>query len=121
MKLFQHLDAFRCKFLSEEEKFIVNLKSVMLHVCHITVNPHMKLSVKETMKTNPALYPFWESNLKAFTISKGAEEWSIDNTFAGFVPSKVVIVIVKSASFNGKILMMYLDLIILTLPSLRNK
>ena len=56
--------------------------------CYISFDPNMILAHDEALKISPAIYPFWRSDLKSFSVAKGALNFMTDNIYHGKVPSK---------------------------------
>ena len=102
LKLYQHSNGFRLQnSFGETEKHKIEITHISLNVCHATLTSPMFLSHEKTLENNLALYPFWESQIKSFTILSGSESWSIDNCFSGYIPSKIVVGMVNHDAFNG--------------------
>ena len=63
------------------------LKIMILKVCHISLDPKMIVPL-EALKISPALYPFWRSDIKSFTVASGALSFMTDNIYHGKSQSK---------------------------------
>ena len=48
-----------------------------------------------------AHYPVTHTQIKTFTASSGAQQVSIDNTFLGPIPERILIAFVKDTAFVG--------------------
>ena len=62
----------------------------------------MILSHDEAVKINPAIYPFWRSDIKSFSVAKGSLNFMTDNIYHGTVPSKLIIGMVSNARYSGE-------------------
>ena len=51
----------------------------------ISLDPNMILAHDEALKISPAVYPFWRSDLKSFSVAKGALNFMTDNIYHGKV------------------------------------
>ena len=69
----------------------------------MSVHPAMILAHDKTLSESPAVYPFWSSNVKSFTISPGSQTFMIDNIYHGNVPSKIIIGFVTNDAYSGNI------------------
>ena len=63
--------------------------------------PICNTSSYEALKLGPALYPFWRSDLKGFSVAAGSQTFMTDNIFHGKVPSKIIIGMVSNAAYSG--------------------
>ena len=95
LKFFQSFNEFR---LMRDGKEKLRLK-ITDQVCYISLNADMLVAHNEALKTSPALYPFWRSDIKIFSIAKGSHTFMTDNIFHGKVPSKIVVGLVSNAAF----------------------
>ena len=55
----------------------------------------------EALNHGEALYPFWESNVKALSIPLGVSSYSIDDLYNGMKPSRLIIAMVVNAAYTG--------------------
>ena len=72
-----------------------------MKVCHVTLNPSLLLAHNEALKLSPAIYPFWRSDIKSFSVASGSHTFMTDNIFHGKVPSKIIIGMVSNAAYSG--------------------
>ena len=103
IKLFQANDNFRLLTPLEEKEYKLVITNAILKVCQVTVHPAMILAHDKTLSETPAVYPFWSSNVKSFTISPGSQTFMIDNIYHGNVPSKIIIGFVTNDAYSGNI------------------
>jgi hypothetical protein len=83
------------------EDYFFKINDAVLNVCVLEVSPAILLGHAAALKEASALYPYMQSDFKAFSIPKGQYEYSIDNIFQGDVPSDLVVGLVSSRSYNG--------------------
>ena len=60
-----------------------------LKVRHAKMNPKIILAHNEALNHGEALYPYWKSNVKAFSIPSGVSSYSIDDLYNGMKPSRL--------------------------------
>lgn len=99
-RLFPSSNAFRL-ITKDEEKYKVKILDAYLRVCKITVSPEVILAHNETLKTKPAIYPYYKTDLKSYTIPKGQYSVNIDEPFQSNIPTKLYVFFVNSSAFNG--------------------
>ena len=99
LKLFQATDEFRL-MRSGSENYKLKIKSAILKVCHVSLHPSMIVAHNEALELSPAVYPFWRSDIKSFTIAAGSHTFMRDNIFHGEVPSKIIIGLVSNAAYS---------------------
>ena len=79
----------------------LKITDAVLKVCHISLDPKMIVAHNEALKISPALYPFWRSDFKSFTVASGSLSFMIDNIYHGKIPSKLIISLVSNSSHSG--------------------
>ena len=77
------------------------ISSTVWKVCYISLNPSMILAHDEALKISPAIYPFWRSDIKSFSVAKDSLIFMTDNIYHGTVPSKLIIGMVSNAGYSG--------------------
>ena len=96
------------KFLlmtQDSVEYQVEITSASFKVCHVKVSDPVILAQNDVLKITPALYPFWKSNIKTFSLSSGISTFSSDDIFHGKVPSKLIVGLVRTESYNGSFTM----------------
>ena len=102
IKLFQANDNFRLLTpLDKSYKLVIT--NAILKVCQVSVHPAMILAHDQALSRSPAVYPFWRSDVKSFTISPGSQTFMIDNIYHGHVPSKIILGFVLNEAYSGNI------------------
>lgn len=106
VKLFQHDDAFRL-FAPEENTnrnlYRVQVIDAVLKVCNIRVMPSVTVAQNEVLTKTPAVYPYWRSDIKTFSIARGSYTFSVDDIFHGLVPARLFVTLVTSAAYSGDV------------------
>ena len=100
IKLFQAADEFRLMRVGTK-KYKLKINEAILKVCHVTLDPSLLLAHNEALKMSPAIYPFWRSDIKSFSVASGSHTFMTDNIFHGQVPSKIIIGMVSNAAYSG--------------------
>ena len=68
---------------------------------HAKMNPKIILGHNEALNHREALYPYWKSNVKAFSIPSGVSSYTIDDLYNGMKPSRLIIAMVGNAAYTG--------------------
>ena len=100
LKLFQSTDSFRI-FAPDSEQYTVEITDAILKVCHLKLNPAVILAHNEQIKKTPGIYPYWRSEVKAFSIPSGSYLHDIDDMFHGLVPNKLFVTLTSSEAYSG--------------------
>ena len=79
----------------------LQIRSAVLKVCHVSLNPSLIIMHNESLKLTPALYLFWRSDIKSFSVPPGSLTFMTDNIFHGKVPSKIIIRMVSNSAYSG--------------------
>lgn len=72
-----------------------------LKVCHVKINPKVIVAHDEALTIGDAIYEYWRSNIKTFTVAKGSYSFSTDDFLCGLCPSNVYIAIVAADAYSG--------------------
>ena len=99
-KFFQSTNPFRL-LRNGNKDYKLKITDAILKVCHISLDPKMIVAHNEALKISPALYPFWRSDIKSFTVASGSLSFMTDNIYHGKIPSKLIIAIVSNSSYSG--------------------
>ena len=86
---------------SQNGNYYFRISDAVLNVCMVEVSPAVLVGHAAALKESPALYPYQQSDFKAFSIPNGQYEHSIDNIFQGDIPSDLVIGLVSSKAYQG--------------------
>ena len=100
IKLFQAGNKFRLMSLLDHDYKVV-ITNALFKVCQVVINPAIILAHNQALSKTPAIYPFWRSDIKSFTIPTGGQTFMIDNIYHGNVPSRIVIPMVSNDAYSG--------------------
>lgn len=90
---------------STSAKLVV--KEVKLMVCHVDLNPKVKVSIDNCMNPavskNPMLarYPIQKTVIHTYTAPKNSRQFKIRDAFQGDVPTKLVVGMVSERAYHG--------------------
>ena len=76
--LFQSLNDFRLMRLGTKNYNLV-ITTAVWKVCYLSLNLNMILAHDEALKISPAIYSFWRSDIKSFSVAKGSLNFMTDN------------------------------------------
>ena len=91
-------------FIATDEKlegYFFHIVDAYLNVCFVEISPAILVGHAAALKHSPALYPYYMSDLRTHSISKGSYTFSIDNLFQGDVPSEVIVGLVSAKAYSG--------------------
>ena len=78
------------------------IEDATLKVCHVSPTAEMVTAHQETLnKKYMALYPYMKSEMRRFTVSKGAYDFTKDDVFQHMIPVKLVICMVNNEALSG--------------------
>ena len=86
---------------SQSGDYYFKINDAVLNVCMVEVSPAILVGHAAALKESTALYPYQQSDFKAFSIPSGQYEHSIDNIFQGDIPSDLVVGLVSSKAYQG--------------------
>ena len=86
---------------SGAENYILKITSAILKLCFVSLHPSVIVAHNEALKISPALYPFWRSDIKSFSVAGGSHTFMTDNIFHGQVPSKIIFGMVFNSAYSG--------------------
>jgi len=101
LKFWPNKPEFYIRSDDEESGFRFEIIDATLNVCLVDVSPGILVGHAEGLKYAPAVYPFFQSNVKGYAIPSGIYEHTIDNIFQGDIPSEILVGIVSSQGFTG--------------------
>ena len=100
IKLFQAGNNFRL-MSPKTHNYKVAITNAVFKVCQVAVNPSVILAHDQALAKSPAIYPFWRSDVKSFTVATGGQTFMIDNIYHGNVPSKIILAMVSNKAYSG--------------------
>ena len=99
-KFFQSTNSLRL-LRNGNKDYKLKITDAVLKVYHISLDPKMIVAHNEALKISPALYPFWRSDIKSFTVASSSLSFMTDNIYHGKIPSKLIIALVSNSSYSG--------------------
>ena len=100
IKLYPQNDEFLL-MSADSTQYSVEITDISFRVCYVRVTDAVILAQNNVLKMSPALYPFWRSKIKTFSVPKGISSFSSDDIFHGKVPAKLIVTLVKTQAYNG--------------------
>ena len=85
----------------EDKGYRFDITDAYLNVCMVEVSPAILVGHAAALKDSPALYPYYQSDIQAISISKGLQTFSIDNIFQGDIPSDLIVGLVSEKAYIG--------------------
>jgi hypothetical protein len=101
IKLWQASNPFRLMASGNDPGYKVQIVDATLKITTVSVRPEIILAHNEALKKMPALYPYYKSDFRVFSVSQGNMNFMTDNMWNGECPSKAVIFLVSARAFNG--------------------
>ena len=101
LKLIPHTPAFF--LLSDKDEYAIKLESARFELTKVKINPAVLNQHNMTWTKTPAKFPIRRSEIKTFSIPTGNMQTVRENLFSGQVPRRIVIGLVDTEAFSGKI------------------
>ena len=79
----------------------LKITSATLKVCSVSLHPSMIVAHNEALKISSALYQFWRSDIKSFSVTGRSRIFMTENIFHGKVPSKIIIGMISNSAYSG--------------------
>lgn len=103
VKLYPSDNTFRLQAAKVDGDYIIEILDAKLQVCTATVNPTILLTQGEILSRSPAIYPYLVSDIRQFNITQSQSSIVINDMFQNKVPSTVVLAMVPSSAFQGRL------------------
>ena len=103
IELIQHYPEFYLRHPHGDKKFKFVITGCKLIVPLITLPPDVEIGLEEVLKTNPAVYAYNDKRLTVHSVASGSRQFDHINTWNGDVPSKLSILMLPSANYNGSL------------------
>ena len=100
LRLYPTTDAFRL-LCAGPHTYKTHIVDIYLKVCKISLDPEVILSHNVILQDQPAIYPFYKSDLRSFTVASGLHSVQIDDPWNGTVPLKAYVFLVDALAYNG--------------------
>ena len=101
LKLWPNKAPFYISTVKTDENYQFKLSNATFMVCMAEISPAILIGHAAALKETPALYPYNQSDIKSYDISKGTRNFTKDNIFQGDVPSDVIIGLVSTEAYAG--------------------
>lgn len=101
LKLWSNKPTFYLMSNDTSTGFTFKITDATLKVCTVNVSPGILLGHAAGLNYAPAIYPFFQSNLKAFNISQGALQYTQDDIFQGNIPSEIIVGLISAEAYSG--------------------
>jgi hypothetical protein len=100
VRLYPTLNSFR--LLTESDtKYKVKIQDIYLRTSKVLVSPEVILAHDKALQLKPAVYPFWKTTMKTFTLPAGQFQANIEDPFSGTIPSKLYVFFLGAEAYNG--------------------
>lgn len=103
IKLHRNEAAFCLFAKNETEKYAVNIDTAILMVKHCEISPHVRESHLKMLQTHNMKFPVRRIEMKFFSRAGGRNDLSEQNLVSGILPRRVIVGLVESEAFNGKL------------------
>ena len=100
LKLYPHFKHF-VLMSSDKIEYEAVITQAKFKICYVKLNDAVLLAQDQVLRMSPALYPFWKSTIKTFSLSKGSASFDGDDLFHGKIPSKLIVALVRTEAYTG--------------------
>ena len=101
IKLFPNTNAFSLLISKKGVNYRIIIHDVYMKMCMVNLNPAVLIAQSEVIQSTPAIYPFTESQIKSYTISKGEYSLSLEDMFQSWIPSELILCMIDSKAYSG--------------------
>lgn len=104
LKLVRNPDSF-CLMAAENSNYKLKIVNALFYARKVKVNPELQLKHIEKMEKGlkPAVYPVRRIEVKTMSIPAGNLSANEESLFAGQLPKKIIIGLVESAAYDGRL------------------
>lgn len=85
-----------------DKNYVVDVTEATLKVQYIEPTSSLLIGHAEALDKSPAIFPYTKSIIKSFTIPSSVQDWSIDTLFASEIPDTLIVAMVDSEAYTGK-------------------
>jgi hypothetical protein len=100
LKFWPSMAPFNIHSLNEGYRF--KILNAHLNLCTVNISPGILVGHAEALKIAPALYPYFHSEIKTYTLPSGVFQYTMCDLFQGRVPSDLIVGLVSQDSYNGQ-------------------
>ena len=90
-----------CLIAPEGDNYKLNFVDAKLIFHRISISPSLSLAIERTLERQPAIYPMVRTETRAFHVGDDRADAMIDNLYAGELPKRVTIGLVRNEAYNG--------------------
>ena len=101
-KFYQADDSFRLMSSDSRPDYKLEIMEAILYIFTVDLCSEIIIAQEKVLANSPAVYPFWSSHFRTYSVSKGDTNMTVDAPFGSRIPSKLFIVMIASQAFNGK-------------------
>ena len=94
-------DFFLMSPIAGNPEFALKITRAVLKLCTVEVSPEVLLSHAEIMTKQMGFFPYTQTILKQFAISKGAYFYELSDPFLSIIPSSLTLGVLTEKSRNG--------------------
>jgi len=96
-------DAFRLMDGVKDVDHKIIVEDMSLYISHVNLKPSVILGLEAHLAKTAAVYPYMRTAFKTYNLPAGSFDITVDDLFAGEVPSKLIVGLVESAAYTGSL------------------
>ena len=85
----------------DDKEFKLVFEEVYLRVCKVTPAPSILFGILDTLKNQPALYPYIRTEMRAFQVQTGQYNFHLEDMYQQNIPTEVLVCMVDAEGFHG--------------------
>lgn len=101
LRFWPNKEAFYLLAPNGSDKYMFKMSSAHLNVCTAEISPAILVGHAEALKIAPAVYPFFQSEIKSFSLSEGLLQYTANELFQGEIPSEILVGLVSATAYSG--------------------
>lgn len=99
IKLYPHRNEFF--LMSKDAGYKFKIMDAYLQVCVVTPSSWTIIAHKEALDKSNAIYPYTRTDLRTLSVSSGDYGFQMEDVYQGLIPKELIVMMVKSESYNG--------------------
>ena len=99
VKLYRQSDSFILLHNSETQ-YEFNILNAVLKVSKVHVNPNILAAHALTIKKQPMIFPYKNSDIKTYSLSRDITRWTKDDITSGRIPERVLVCLVHQGGYS---------------------
>lgn len=100
-KFYPNTHSFCLLTPKRNENYKLVIEDVSLNMCLVNMNPAVLVAQSDIIQSSPALYPYNESQIKAFNISSGEYSFTAEDMFQSWLPNELIVCFIDSKAYSG--------------------